>query len=422
VTIDVPVTTLNTVDEAPFTWNVPGLRQDLVTALIRSLPKRLRVNFVPAPDVARRFLEAVPPGDEALVPALSRYLRSLSGVHVPEDAWDVTKVPEHLRPTFRVVDDDGSEVGVGKDLEALKQPLRPAFDRAMREVADESGVTVTGQTTWTFGTIEPSFTRTRAGHEVRGFPALEDEGSSVGLRVAASAEEQEARHRLGVRRLLLLAVPSPTPALLRGLDNAAKLGLAASPYPDVRALLDDCVTAAAGDLVDRHPPVRDRDAFEALVTLARADLAPGAEAVLQLVLRVLAEWRPVDKALHGRVEMARLPAMNDLRGQLERLVAPGFVADAGVDALRHYPRYLKAMTLRIERLGELARDRELMDRVDVLQQAWQHRMDALPDDRPPGADLRRVRWMLEELRVSLWAQQLGTAQPVSDARIRKALG
>ena len=422
VTIDVPVATLNTVGEAPFTWNVPGLRQDLVTALIRSLPKRLRVNFVPAPDVARRFLDTVPPGDEALVPALSRYLRSLSGVHVPEEAWDLSKVPEHLRPTFRVVDDDGREVGVGKDLEALKQPLRPSFDRAMRQVADESGVTVTGQTAWTFGTIETSFTRTRAGHEVRGFPTLVDEGATVGLRVAASSEEQEARHRLGVRRLLLLAVPSPAAKLLEGLDNAAKLGLAASPYPTVRALVDDCVTAAAGELVDQSGPVRDPEAFADLVTRAKAELPVRSEAVLQQVLRVLAEWRPVDKALHGRVEMSMLPAMTDLRGQLGRLVGPGFIADAGADALRHYPRYLRAMTARVDRLGELARDRELMDRVEVLQQAWQHRVGALPEGRPPGADLRRVRWMLEEFRVSLWAQQLGTAQPVSDARIRKALG
>ena len=219
VTIDVPLATLNTVGAAPFTWNVPGLRQDLVTALIRSLPKRLRVNFVPAPDVARKFLEAVPPGEEPLVPALSRYLRSLTGVHVPEEAWDPAKVPDHLRPTFRVLDEQGAELGVGKDLEALKQPLRPSFDRAIRQVADESGVSATGQTTWTFGTIEPSFTRTRAGHEVHGFPTLVDEGSTVGLRVAASADEQEANHRLGVRRLLLLALPSPVGQLVESLDN-----------------------------------------------------------------------------------------------------------------------------------------------------------------------------------------------------------
>jgi ATP-dependent helicase HrpA len=158
------------------------------------------------------------------------------------------------------------------------------------------------------------------------------------------------------------------------------------------------------------------------VELGRAQLPDRADAVLRQVLVVLAEWRPVEKSLHGRVELPLLPAMTDLRAQLGRLVHPGFIADAGADALRHYPRYLRAMTARVERLGDLARDRELMDRVEELQQAWQHRVDALPEGRPPGADLRRVRWMLEEYRVSLWAQHLGTAQPVSDARIRKALG
>ena len=422
VTIDVPLATLNTVGAAPFTWNVPGLRQDLVTALIRSLPKRLRVNFVPAPDVARKFLEAVPPGEEPLVPALSRYLRSLTGVHVPEEAWDPAKVPDHLRPTFRVLDEQGAELGVGKDLEALKQPLRPSFDRAIRQVADESGVSATGQTTWTFGTIEPSFTRTRAGHEVHGFPTLVDEGSTVGLRVAASADEQEANHRLGVRRLLLLALPSPAGQMVESLDNHAKLALAASPYPNVRALVEDCVTAAAGELVDSREPVRDPEAFAALVEQARATLRDAANGVLQQVIRVLDEWRSVEKSLHGRVEMSMLPAMTDLRAQLARLVHPGFIAEAGSPALREYPRYLKAMAARVERLPDQARDRELMDRIDVLQQAWQHRVDALPEGRPLGADLRRVRWMLEEYRVSLWAQNLGTAQPVSDARIRKALG
>ncbi len=146
-------------------------------------------------------------------------------------------MPAHLRPTFRVLDDRGAEVGAGKDLEALKEPLRPSLDRAIKQVADESGLSATGQTTWTFGTIEASFVQTRAGHEVHGYPTLVDEGSTVGLRVAASADEQEAQHRLGVRRLVLLAVPSPVAALVDGLDNTAKLGLAASPYANVRALI-----------------------------------------------------------------------------------------------------------------------------------------------------------------------------------------
>ena len=422
VTIEVPLATLNTVGPAPFSWNVPGLRLELVTALIRSLPKQLRVNFVPAPDVARRFLAAVPPGEEPLLEALSRFLRSLTGVHVPHEAWDTGKLPGHLTPTFRVLDDGGTEVAAGKDLDALKQPLRPSFDKAMAAVAQESGLGATGQTSWTFGTIEASFTQTRAGHDVRGHPALVDEGATVGLRVMASAAEQEAHHRLGVRRLLLLAVPSPAAALLESLDNTAKLGLAASPYAGVRALLEDCVVAAAGELVDQAGVVRDAASFESLVATARQQLSDRAAAVLQQVIRVLAAWRPVDKALHGRVEMAMLPAMTDLRAQLARLVNDGFVADAGAAALREYPRYLAAMLARVERLGEPSRDRQLADSVDALQQAWQHRLDALPPGRPAGAELRRVRWMLEEYRVSLWAQQLGTAQPVSDARIRKALG
>ncbi|WP_030484085.1 ATP-dependent RNA helicase HrpA [Nocardioides aequoreus] len=422
VTVDVPLATLNTVGPAPFSWNVPGLRHELVTALIRSLPKRLRVSFVPAPDVARRFLEAVPPGEEDLLDALSRWCRATTGILVPREAWDLDRVPAHLRPRFRVVDEDQQEVAAGKDLEELKRPLRASFDAAVHQVAAESGVGATGQTTWTFGTVEESFTRTRAGHEVRGYPALVDEGDTVGLVVAASEREQEARHRLGVRRLVLLAVPVSPAALLEGLDNAAKLGLAASPYPDARALAADCVVAAATALVDASPPVRDRAAYDALVERARRELRRDAEAVLQQVLRVLETWRPVEKSLRGRVEMAALPAMNDMRGQLERLMAPGFVGEAGPARLRDYPRYLRAMSERLDRLGDLRRDRELMDRVVPLQEAWRHQVEALPEGVPPDAGLRRVRWLLEEYRVSLWAQHLGTSEAVSDARIRKLLG
>ena len=422
VTVEVPLATLNAVGPEPFSWNVPGLRHELVTALIRSLPKRLRVSFVPAPDVARRFLEAVPPGEEDLLDALSRWCRATTGVHVPRDAWDLEKVPAHLRPRFRVVDEEERELGVGKDLDALKAPLRPSYDAAVQQAAAESGLAATGQTSWTFGTIEPSFTRSRAGHEVRGYPALDDEGASVGLVVAASEAEQEARHRLGVRRLLLLAVPVAPASLLDGLDNAAKLALAASPYPDARSLAADCVVAAAGALVDGSPVVRDPAAYNALVARARQELPREAESVLEQVRRVLDAWRPVEKSLRGRVEMAALPAMNDLRGQLERLLGPGFVAEAGPARLRDLPRYLRAMTERVERLGDLRRDRERMDRVVPLQEAWRHRVEALPDGVPLTAELRRARWLLEEYRVSLWAQHLGTSEPVSDARIRALLG
>ena len=422
VTVDVPVATLNQVEPSPFTWQVPGLRHDLVVALIRSLPKQLRVSFVPAPNFASDFLAHASPGEESLLDALERFLRGVTGVVVPRDAWDWTKVPEHLRPTFRVVADDGAVVAQGKDLDALKAPLRPRFAAAMAEAASASGLDVTGRTTWTFGTIERTFTQTRAGHEVRGFPATVDEGASVGMRVFGSEAEQEASHRRGLRRLLLLGLPSPAKAIGDGLGNTDKLRLAGSPYPSVADLLDDCVAAAVDSLVARHGLAWDEAAYDGLATAVRSGLSEATRLVVDDVLRVLAEWRDVDKALSGSADMSMLPPLADMKAQVGRLVFRGFVSDVGAEQLRHLPRYLAAVRTRRERLAAgLGKDRLLMDQVAHLQEAYLHRVDALPEGRPPSAGLVKVRWMLEEYRVSLWDQSRGTAQPVSDTRIRKAL-
>jgi len=418
--VDVPLATLNHLDGSSFTWHVPGLREELVTALIRSLPKQLRVSFVPAPNFARAFLATVPPGEETVTAALGRHLRAVTGVHVPEEAWDWSKVPGHLRPTFRVVDDRGETVAEGKDLEALKAPLRPSFESAMASAAAESGVTRTRETDWTFGTVEPTFRQVRAGHEVIGYPGLVDEGGTVGLQVHASEDERAAHHRRGVRRLLVLATEAPD--LLAGLDNAGKLGLAGSPYASVKELVDDCVLAALGELVDQAGPVWDEEAFGSLRERAWAELPERAGAVLHQVSRVLADWRDADRLLHGRVDLAVLPSMNDMRQHLGRLVARGFVADAGAVALRSYPRYLAALVERRRRLDESpGRDLELMARVGEFEQGWEHRTAALPAGRPPGERLEQLRWLIEEYRVSLWAQHLGTAVPVSDTRLRKLM-
>jgi ATP-dependent helicase HrpA len=425
LTIDVPVATLNRVGADDFSWNVPGLREELVTSLIRSLPKPLRVSFVPAPNTARAFLAAVPAGEESLLDALERHLRSTTGVVVPREAWDWTKVPEHLRPTYRVVGADGREQARGKDLEALKEPLRPQFAQALAEVASDSGLARHGQTTWTFGTVEESFRQVRAGHDVQGYPGLVDEGASVGLAVFGSEDERDARHRLGVTRLLALGLPRADRAVLDGLSNADKLGLAGSPYPSVAELLEDCRHAVLQAVVDAHPAVRDQAAYDVL--LAAAGQAQQAElaGVVAEVVRVLDVWRTTDKALAGRADLPMLPALADMKGQLERLVTRGFVGQAGVVQLRSYVRYLAALQHRRERLGgggpAVNQDRALMDRVTDLQEAYLHQVAALPADRPPGERLRQVRWMLEEFRVSLWAQHLRTAYPVSDQRIRKAL-
>ncbi|MGA8847435.1 MAG: ATP-dependent RNA helicase HrpA, partial [Nocardioides sp.] len=415
LTIDVPVATLNQVGDEDFSWNVPGLRHELVTTLIRSLPKPLRVALVPAPDRARDFLATTPAGDEPLLDALERWCRSTAGIVVPREAWDWSRVAEHLRPTYRVVDDTGAEQARGKDLEALKAPLRPQFAQALAEVADGSGLARTGETSWVFGTLASSITQRRAGHEVTAYPALVDEGATVGLHVVGSVEEATALHRLGVRRLLLLAVPDPRLEARAeregGLSQRDKLALVVTPYASVSELLADCRAAVLGDLVDRRPEVRDEEGFAALLAEAAQDHAEEVRATLADVIVVLERWRAADKALGGRAEMVQLPALTDMKNQLARLVTDGFVGEAGAARLRRFPTYLKALEQRRAKLddggGAIQRDRLNHDQVAQLQEAHLHRLGALPEGRPAPESVGRVRWMLEEFRVSLWAQQLG---------------
>ena len=242
LTIDVPVATLNRVAADDFSWNVPGVRHELVTSLIRSLPKNLRVSFVPAPDKARDFLAATPPGEEPLLDALERWARSTTGVVVPREAWDWSKVPAHLQPTYRVVDDGGTEQARGKDLDRLKAPLQGQFEQALAAVADDSGYGATGATDWTFGDLPEEIVQRRAGHEVVAHTALVDEGHSVGVGVFGSPDEAAARHRHGVRRLLLLALPADDPTT--GLDTTAEARAGRLAVPDRRR-------------APRRPPCRD---------------------------------------------------------------------------------------------------------------------------------------------------------------------
>ncbi|UDY23063.1 ATP-dependent RNA helicase HrpA [Nocardioides sp. Kera G14] len=422
LTVDIPVETLNRVDDSDFSWNVPGNREEIVTTLIRGLPKNLRVHLVPAPDRAREFLSSTPPGEEPLLDALERWIRSTVGIVVPREAW--APLPEHLRPTYRILDPKGREQARGKELDALKAPLRGQFRRAINEVAASAGLTATGQTTWTFGSVSPTVTEKRAGHEVTVHRCLDDEGSTVGLVVVGTADEAEARHRLGVARLLMLGTdPRLTKRIVDSLDMTAKLALAATPYPDAAAVIADCLAAVARQAVDAHPPVRDADAFAALQKAFATDLEAHVRATLDDALRALAAQREAEKALTGRVDIYQLPAVTDMRAQLARLTERGFIAEAG-QHLRRYPTYVQAMLRRRERLGDAAglrRDADLMGQYADLQERYLQAVAALPQGRPAGARLREVRWLLEEWRVGLWAQQLGTAVPVSDARIRKVL-
>ncbi len=425
VTVDIPVTALQQVESEDFSWPVPGMREELVVALIRSLPKALRVNFVPAPDHARSFLAAVTPGAEPLLDALERHLRRTTGVVVQRSDWALDKVPAHLRLSFRVITEAGDVLGEGKDLDSLRGTLRTSTGEAISSAA--AAVERAGITSWDFSILPQLFTQTRAGHEVKGYPALVDEGDSVSIKVFGSESERDAVTRLGLRKLVVLALPSQGARLVTDLDNAGKLVLGLNPHGSVAALVDDCHAAAVGSLIDEQVgleagPGWHREDFDALVSQVHSRLDVRVQRALALAQAALAAAHEIDRRLSGRAELTMLPALSDMKGQWSRLVHPGFVAEAGLDALSHYPRYLAGMRHRLDQLpGDPRRDAVLMAQVGGVQTPYLHQVEALPTGVPPGPALSHVRWMLEELRVSLWAQQLTTPQAISVKRIHRAL-
>ncbi|GAB5077770.1 ATP-dependent RNA helicase HrpA [Arthrobacter sp. AD-310] len=467
VTAEVPVLFLNQLDDAPFRWLIPGQRVELVTALIKSLPKQVRKNFVPAPDVARQAVAVLEsdfdPATDELEPSLELALRRIRGAIIPPGSWNWDAVPPHLRVSFKVVDSAGKVLDEGKDLAALQEKLAPATRRAIAEslgatpatagpakgsakgsaaaraqhdggasAAATSGqvpgaaaaggfVERDGLTEWSFGTIERQVSSMVKGHTVTGYPALVDQGTSVALRVFQTPDEQLEAMRGGVIRLLALRVPAPDRYVLEHLSNTEKLTFSQNPHGSVSALIADCALAAIDKLTPAELPW-DRKSFDELYEVVRAELIDTVFSVTAVVERILASTRRIEKQLKGSTSLALISALNDIKSQLEQLVYPGFVARTGYAQLSQLPRYLAAIEKRLERLpGNVQRDALNMAAVQRLEDDYDDAVSALLPGRRAGRELTQVRWMIEELRVSLFAVELGTAYSVSEKRIRTVL-
>ncbi|MEV6815290.1 DUF3418 domain-containing protein, partial [Micromonospora sp. NPDC051296] len=421
VTVDIPLPLLNQVPAESFDWQVPGLREELVIALIRSLPKPVRRNFVPVPDYARAALAAITPGEEPLLDALTRQLRRMTGVTVPRDAWDVAKLPPHLRVTFRVLGEDDKPVAEGKDLPTLQRQLKAEVRQVVAAAAPD--VARTGLTGWDVGTLPRTIEQVRAGYAVTAYPALVDEGTTVGVRVFDSPAEQEAAHWAGTRRLLRLTVPSPAKFLQGRLTNEAKLALSRNPHGGVQALIEDAAGAAIDKLVaDAGGPVWDAEGFAALRDKVRAGLVDTVVEVMDRVRAVLTAAYAVQQRLGATRNLAVVAALADIRAQLSGLVHAGFITEAGYARLPDLLRYLTAIERRLDRLpGNPPRDKQQQDRIAVVQREYDEMVAALPPARRNSAPARQIRWMIEELRVNVFAQALGTPYPVSEQRIYRAM-
>ncbi|WP_328904915.1 ATP-dependent RNA helicase HrpA [Streptomyces sp. NBC_00234] len=430
VTVHVPLQVLNQVTSEGFDWQIPGLRQDVVTELIRSLPKPIRRHYVPAPDYAGKFLDRAVPLQEPLPFTLARELQRMVGVPVKADDFDLTRIPDHLKITFRIVDERRRTVAEDKDLEALKLQLRPkarqALSKAAAATAGPSGESIerSGLTGWTIGSLNRVFETRRAGQPVKAFPALVDQGETVAVRLFdTEAEQQQAMWR-GTRRLILLNIPvNPAKFASDKLTNQQKLALSRNPHGSVQALFEDCATAAADRLIAAHGgPAWDEESFRKLYDKVRADLVDLTVRTIGQVQQILAAWQACERRLKSTNSLTLVNNVTDVRDQLAVLMPPGFVTATGLRRLPDLMRYLVAADRRLQQMPTaVQRDTTRMAKVHEMQDEYAWLLEQLPQGRPVPQEVLDIRWMIEELRVSYFAHALGTAQPVSDKRIVKAI-
>ena len=422
VTVHIPLPLLNQVEEAGFEWQIPGLRRELIVALIKSLPKPVRRNFVPAPNYAEAFLGRVTHTEMPLLDALEREFRRMTGVTIDREDWQWDQVPDHLKITFRVLDEHNRKLKEGKDLAALKTALKGKVQETLSKVADD-GLEQSGLHIWSFGDLPSQFEQKRGSYSVKAWPALVDEKDSVAIRLFDSQHEQQKMMWRGQRRLLLLNIPSPIKYLHEKLPNKAKLGLYFNPYGKVLELIDDCITCGIDKLMaENGGPAWKEEAYQQLHEKVRAGLNDTVVEIAKLVEQILTAVFNINKRLKGRVDMTMALGLSDIKAQMSGLVYRGFVTQNGWKRLPDTLRYLQAIERRLEKLPvDPHSDRARMLKVEQVQQAWQSWLNKLPPARRDDEDVQEVRWMIEELRVSYFAQQLGTPYPISDKRILQTM-
>ena len=432
VTIDIPVAVLNQLPPAAFTWSVPGYREDLATELIRSLPKSVRTSFVPAPNHAaaalawlaqRPDVASTAQGDTApdtitFPDALAAALRALTGTD-PTGQWGDRELPAHLRPTLVVVDGT-KELARGEDLALLQRQLTTTVSRTLTKVNQRA--TVTGATTWSFPPVEPRLVTTSGSTEIVGYPALKDEGTTVGVVVLDTLERAHASHARGLRRLVQLTAPDPTTWVVSRMTNATKLQLGGSPYPTIPAMFADARLRAIDDALaalNVDPwTIRDAERFAEVQVAVRERQADTMRGIVAYTGEVLGRHQEVVRRLST---MPTSYVTDDVREQVANLVYPGFVLATPSPWFERLSRYLHAADQRLAAFSmNPGRERQSADLIADLEDEYATLVARFPEP-PLPSEVARAGWLLEELRVSLFAQQLRTAEPVSAKRIRQVM-
>ncbi|GGF28399.1 ATP-dependent RNA helicase HrpA [Subtercola lobariae] len=432
VSVTVPLALLPRLEPTGFESQVPGFREELVTALIRSLPKNLRKNFVPATDWARKLLAALPETSESsFLDDLAQTMTRLTFVAVSASDFDRSRIPAHLSVSFRVVDERGKTLAASKNLTELQHRFRSAARESVARAssATANAIEQSGLTSWNFTQL-PRFIDTKSAESViRAYPAIVEEKTSVAIRLMSTQGEADRLTPLGIRALLLLTVPSPVSYVREHLTQNEKLILATSPYPSIQALFDDTLKACADAVIrETHADglLFTQSEFEAVRDRFSSTVMESMYSAVATVAASLTKARDAERALKNATSVSLLAALSDARAQLAALIYPGFISSTGTPQLKSYPRYLTGVEQRMQKLPDApARDRAWMTEVQNATTRYEAAGGPLPlpDNAftTVSAPIIRARWMLEELRISLFAQALGTDGPVSLQRIQKVL-
>ena len=421
VAVQIPVALLNQVQETGFDWHIPAFRHELICALIKSLPKTIRRNFVPAPNYADAVLAAIEPMQGSLIDAISTRLLRMTGVRVESDAWDLSTLAPHLRLQFEVRDEHNKLLARGLNLAKLKAQLQGKVTDTLSKVADK-GIEKADLTEWSFGELPSSYVKKQGQYEIKAFPALVDKKDSAAVELFDNEHKAQQAHQQGLRRLVLLNVPSPIKYLQQNLPNKSKLGLYFNPFGKVNDLINDCIAAAVDSLLTKYGNIRTADAFEKAKEQIRGELGDTVVEIATQVEQVLSIAHGLNKRMKGRVDLTMITAHGDIKSQLQSLVFKGFVSQHGAAKMTDLIRYLKAIERRLEKLPvDPNRDRLCVLELEKVAEQYQKLANKIPKGMPIPEEISAIFWMQQELRVSLFAQTLGTPYPVSAKRVLNAI-
>ncbi|MEF8746511.1 MAG: ATP-dependent RNA helicase HrpA [Candidatus Accumulibacter propinquus] len=427
VTLTVPLAQLNQIPAARCEWLVPGLLKEKVLQLVKTLPQRLRAKLVPVPDFAAEFVAQVQPADKPLVMALIAFILQSRGLNargweITPDAFRPDALPAHLAFNFRLLDENGRQLAMSRSLSELRAEWGREAKQEFSELHETPGEYV-GMRDWTFGALpELMEIGLSGGQRVLGHPGLVDDGDSVSLTVFDSPEEARQAHRAGLLRLFMLQFREPLKYLeknLPGLTQMAMQFMTLGTLDELRRQLLD-LTVARACLLDSWPT--DAAGFKARCAEARPRLGLLAQEICRLVGQILSDWLALQKKLPAFKAFGT--TVQDVEGQLGRLIGKRFIIETPFERLQHYPRYLKAIMLRLDKLkaggsAGAVRDTRLLAEMAPLWGNYQRRASVLARQGVHDAQLEQFRWLLEELRVQLFAQELRTPVPVSSKRLQK---